>query len=87
MSEQMRKIIVQLYMDPELMGRFQKEPKAVLKEKGVAVPEDVTFNVLVDTEKVKHIVLPYLGVEKIESIEDVENRISKLVGLVFAFPA
>jgi hypothetical protein len=82
----MRKIVVELYMDPELMGRFQKDPKAVLKEKGVAVAEGVTLNVLVDTEKVKHIVLPYLGAEKIESIEDFEKRISKLVGLPFACP-
>jgi hypothetical protein len=82
----MRKIVVELYMDPELMGRFQKDPKAVLKEKGVALPEGVTLNVLVDTEKVKHIVLPYLGAEKIASAEEIDQRLSK-IGLGVAVPA
>jgi hypothetical protein len=73
-------------MDPELMGRFQNDPKSVLKEKGVALPEGVTLNVLVDTEKVKHIVLPYLGAEKIASAEEIDQRLSK-IGLGVAVPA
>ena len=61
MAVTMKEIIVELYEDPELMGRFQQDPTAVLKEKGVEVPEGLTLKVLADTEMVRHIVLPYLG--------------------------
>jgi hypothetical protein len=81
-----KKIMAEIYMDPALLGRFQKDPKAVLKEKGLDVPGDLTLKVLVDTEKVRHIVLPYLGAEKMSSVEEVEQRLSKLGTLPFACP-
>jgi len=77
MSDKMKEIMAELYMDPGLMTRFQKDPKVVFKEKGVDVPEDVTLKVLADTEKVKHIVLPFLGTENLYSVEDFEQRLSK----------
>jgi len=37
----------------------------------------------VDTEKVRHVVLPYLGAEKMSSVEEVEQRLSKLGSLPY----
>jgi len=73
----MKEILVELFNDPELMARFQADPKAVLQEKGVEVPDDITFQVVTDTAQVRHIVLPYLGSEKIDSVEEFEERLSK----------
>lgn len=78
MSAKMKEMMAELYMDPGLMARFHKDPKTVFKEKGIDVPEDITLNVLVDTEKVKHIVLPYLGAEKFTSVEEIDQRLSKI---------
>jgi hypothetical protein len=77
MKRKMKEILAELYMDPGLMSRFQKDPKAVLQEKGINVPEDREFKVFADTEKVRHIVIPYLGAGKIASVEDFEQRLSK----------
>ena len=77
MNEKMKEILAEVYVDQELMSRFQKDPKAVLKEKGVNVPEDLDLKVCADTEKVRHIVLPHFGAEKIASVEDFEQRLSK----------
>ncbi len=80
MKEKFKEGIIKLYQDPQLMERFKKDPAGVLKEKGVTVPEDITLKVLADTEKVKHIVLPFLGLEKIASASEFEERISKSSG-------
>jgi hypothetical protein len=77
MDKKVKEWIMELYQDPELMERFKKDPKGVLKEKGVTFPEDVTVQVLADTEKVKYMVIPYLGLEKITSASEFEERISK----------
>lgn len=80
MNKKVKEGIMELYQDPELMERFKKDPKGVLKGKGVTFPKDVTLKVLADTEKVKHIVIPYLGLEKIASASEFEERISKSSG-------
>jgi len=77
MAVSMKEVMVELYSDPELMARFQADPKAVLQEKGAEVPEDITFQVVNDTAKVRHIVLPHLGSEKIASVAEYEERLSK----------
>ena len=77
MAVTMNEIVVELFSDPELMARFKADPKAVLQEKGVKVPEDITFQVVTNTDKVKHIVLPFLGTEKIASVAEFEERLSK----------
>lgn len=87
MTGKMKEIMSEIYMDSALLDRFQKDPKAVLKEKGVDVPGDLGLKVLVDTERVRHIVVPYLGAERIASVEEFEQRLSKLGGLPFVMPA
>lgn len=77
MAVTMKEIMVELFSDPQLMARFQADPKAVLREKGAEVPEDITFKVVTDTAKVRHIVLPYLGSEKVASVAEFEERLSK----------
>ena len=77
MAVSMKEILVELFNDPELMARFKADPKAVLQEKGAEVPEDISFQVVTDTAKVKHIVLPYLGSEKVTSVAEFEERLSK----------
>ena len=68
MAVTMKDIMAELYGDPELMARFQADPKAVLQEKGVEVPEGISLKVVTDSSKFRHIVLPYLGSEKIDSV-------------------
>ena len=68
MAVTMKDIMVELYSDPELMARFQADPKAVLQEKGAEVPEDINLQVVSDSSKFRHIVLPYLGSENIDAV-------------------
>ena len=60
MAVSMKEILVELFNDPELMARFKADPKAVLREKGAEVPEDITFQV----------------VTEVASVEEFEERLS-----------
>lgn len=48
--------------DPEFKARLVESPRSVLEQCGVALPEGINVEVLVNTEKLIHIVLPpYIG--------------------------
>ncbi|MGE4554420.1 MAG: hypothetical protein AB7D57_15015 [Desulfovibrionaceae bacterium] len=73
-------VLIDLYSDPDAMARFKADPGAVLKAKGVDVPEGVTLKVVEDTAKVKHLVLPYLDERAELTAEELEKRTSMSVG-------
>ncbi|SDN92937.1 NHLP leader peptide domain-containing protein [Desulfonauticus submarinus] len=72
-----KELLLSLLSDAELMAKFKENPKAVLKEKGIDVPEDVEIRVVEETEKVKYFVIPYVGSDAPASIEELEQRTAK----------
>ncbi len=77
MNEEYKKLIIDLFADADLMARLKADPKAVLKERGIQVPDDVEIKVVQDTEKVRHLVIPYLGEDTPSSSEELEQRVTK----------
>ena len=70
---------LELAGDPELKRKFVANPREVLTERGVSVPEGVHLKVLEDTESVRHIVVPYLRVTEKHTPEELEKRLSKII--------
>ncbi len=77
MNESYKQLLIDLFADPQLMARFKEDPKAVLKERGEAVPDDVEIKVVEDTANLRHFVIPYLGTETPSSVEELEQRATK----------
>ena len=63
--------------DPELRQAFKANPKKVLAEAGLKMPEGVTYEVLEDTPDCMHIVLPSLAPEEELGGEVLEPRATK----------
>ena len=61
MTEQ-RKALAQLFADcwkdEALKARFMADPKAVLAEHGIAVPDGIDVNVVENTDNTVHITMP-----------------------------
>jgi hypothetical protein len=51
-------LLADAWADPALKKRLLENPAAVLKERGISVPEGVQVKVIEDTEKVEHLVIP-----------------------------
>jgi len=51
-------LVADTWDDPELRQRLLNDPHAVLKERGIAIPQGLQIKVLEDTETVEHLVLP-----------------------------
>lgn len=77
MANTMQDLILDLHSDPELKLRFMADPAAVMKERGVAVPDGIDLLAVEDTETVRHIVLPYPAPGTVASLEEIEQRASK----------
>jgi hypothetical protein len=72
-------LILDLYSDPELKKRFLADPAVVMKERGVTVPEEVILKAVEDSPTVRHIILPYLKPGEKSSMEEIEQRASKII--------
>lgn len=79
MANVMQDLFLDVYSDPELKKRFMTGPAAVMKERGVAVPEGISLRAVEDTEKVRHIVIPYPAPGKVATLEEIEQRASKII--------
>ena len=73
------KFILELLSNQDMKKEFLKDPKKVLKDKGVKVDENVNYKVLEDTPTTKHVVIPFLDSVNPEKLENFEKRFSKLV--------
>ncbi len=79
MEKMMEDLVFDLYSDPELKKRFMADPAAVMKERGVKVPDGVSLRAVEDTETVRHIVLPYPAPSTAASLQEIEQRASKII--------
>ena len=61
------KVVAKAWSDQAFKERLQAEPRAVLKEFGIVVPEDLTVKVLEDTPKEVRLILPEQPVELSEA--------------------
>jgi hypothetical protein len=71
-------LILESYTDPDLKKRFLENPIAMLKERGVEIPPEIILRVVEDTPEVRHIILPYIVPGVSPSLEEIEQRASKI---------
>lgn len=53
-----RKVVAKTWSDPAFKARLTADPKSVLAEHGVSVPEGVDLKVVENSDKVVHLTLP-----------------------------
>lgn len=58
--------------DPALKARLVADPKKVLTELGVKVPEGMTVKVVENSSSVFHLVIPHLPAERLRTMSDTE---------------
>jgi hypothetical protein len=51
-------LVAQVWSDEDLKQRLIADPRAVLQEHGIEVPDDVELRVVEDTDEIRHLVLP-----------------------------
>jgi len=52
------KVVAKAWADPDFKAKLLADPRTVLKENGVAIPEDVEYRVVENTDQVVHLILP-----------------------------
>jgi hypothetical protein len=66
-------LVADAWADPALKKRLLESPAAVLKERGISVPEGCQVKVLEDTDKVQHFILPPRPTEGELSEQDLQS--------------
>jgi hypothetical protein len=57
-ARKVTKIIAKAWMDEGFKARLLSDPMATLKEEGVEIPPGVEVRIAVDTDNVRHLLLP-----------------------------
>jgi hypothetical protein len=57
-ARKVTKIIAKAWLDEGFKARLLSDPMATLKEEGVEIPPGVEVRVAVDTDKIRHLLLP-----------------------------
>jgi len=70
--------IAKAWADEDYKQRLLSEASTVLKEEGVAVPENMEIKVLENTQSLFHMVLPAMPDSEAGSIENVEERLAAM---------
>ncbi len=52
------KVVAKAWGDDDFKAKLLADPMTVLKENGLAIPEDVEFRVVDNTDKIGHLILP-----------------------------
>lgn len=65
-------LVADAWADPELKQRLVKEPKTVLKERGISPPPGKQFKVVEETEDTVHLIIPPKPEEEELSEEQLE---------------
>ncbi len=52
------KVVAKAWGDDDFKEKLLADPKTVLKENGVEIPQDVEFRVVENTDKIVHLILP-----------------------------
>lgn len=66
-------IIAKAWTDADYKARLMREPRAVLQEAGVQIPDDVQVKVHADTDEVINMVLPASPAGEVLSAEELEQ--------------
>ncbi len=59
MLESESRLIPLLLADPNVRARFEADPAAVLRERGIDIPAGVKLLLVEDPETARHILVPY----------------------------
>lgn len=59
-------VLARYYGDPDFKAQMDEDPTTTLKDSGVDIPEGTKVELLFNTDKLVHIVLPYIEGEEIE---------------------
>jgi hypothetical protein len=80
-NKKLSQLLMELYANSELKEEFIANPKKVMAEKGIEIPEKINIKVLEETEATKYIVLPYLDKKESLDAENLERKMSKSIGM------
>ncbi len=80
-AKKMNQLMMEIFTNAELKKDFISNPKVILQEKGINIPESMEIKVLEETENTKYIILPYLKPGEKLSFEELERKSSKVFGL------
>ena len=58
-------VLAKYYGDPDFRAKLEADPTAVLLESGVDLPPNTKVELLFNTDKLVHIVLPYIEGEDV----------------------
>jgi len=53
-------VLAKYYGDPDFRAKLEADPTSVLKAEGVDIPPNTSVELLFNTDKLVHIVLPYI---------------------------
>ena len=77
MTEQrnaMAELFAACWKDEALKARFMSDPKAVLAERGIDVPDNIDVNVVENTDNTVHITMPKMPAGAIELSDEEMSR-------------
>ena len=81
-AKKMNQLMMEMFTNAELKNDFISNPKVILQEKGIDIPESTKIKVLEETENTKYIILPYLKPGETLSIEELERKSSKSIHIL-----
>jgi hypothetical protein len=73
-------LLADAWADPALKKRLLENPAAVLKERGISIPEGCQVKVVEDTDKVEHLVIPTKPAEGELSEEELSSAAGGFCG-------
>lgn len=79
MESNLAELYLKFASDPELRKRFLKEPKVVLAEHGIHVPDGMGLAIVEDSATIRHLVLPYFSPGEDMILEEIGQRQSKII--------
>lgn len=79
MESNLAELYLKFASDPILKKRFLNEPKTVLAEHGIHVPDGMVLEILEDSATVHHLVLPYFSPGNDLTAEEIGLRQSKII--------
>lgn len=87
LARQQAQFMARVWSDPDLKQRLMDDPKAVLREQGAQIPEDVEVRVVESTDQVVYLVLPPAPSDEIsdEALESVAGGNGNCLGTLSTF--
>jgi hypothetical protein len=82
-NKKLSQLMMELYANSELKEEFIANPKKIMVEKGIELPENIDLKVLEETESVKYIVLPHIDEDSEINSESLERKSSKYMSGAF----